>query len=92
MEKLTKQFADMYRNTLRVKGFSEPEQKTNSYICRLERMYTSEKYQEYSIYPSMGIDKIFAVIAICLELNELGESDAEIIEFVNTGLNLHTNT
>ena len=56
MEKLTNQFADMYRNTLRVKGFSEPEQKTDSYISRLERMYTSEKYQEYSISPSMGID------------------------------------
>ena len=85
MEKLTKQFTDMYRNTLRVKGFSEPEQKTDSYISRLERMYASEKYQEYSIYPSMGIDKIFAVIAMCLELKELRLSDAEIIEFVNTG-------
>ena len=85
MEKTVKQFSKMYRNILRKKGVPEPEQKTAAYICRLEKMYSSEKYREYDQYTSMSADKVFAVAGMCLELKKLELSDPEIIELVDAG-------
>ncbi|MDO4356100.1 MAG: L-2-amino-thiazoline-4-carboxylic acid hydrolase [Clostridia bacterium] len=50
---------------------------------RLERMYASDIFRQHNVYPSMGVDRIYAVIAVCLELKDDGMSDPEIIDFVN---------
>lgn len=42
-----------------------------------------QTYSSSILYPSMSVDRIYAVIAVCLELKDDGMSDPEIIDFVN---------
>lgn len=48
-------------------------------------MYGSEAFIKHNVYPSMDVVKIYAVIAMCLELKKDNLSDMEIIDIVNSG-------
>ena len=48
-------------------------------------MYVSQNFTRHNIYPTMDMAKIYAVIAMCLELKKEKFSDKEIIDIVNSG-------
>lgn len=48
-------------------------------------MYDSETFAKHNVYPTMDVVKIYAVIAMCLELKKENISDAQIIDIVNSG-------
>ena len=56
---------------------------TWAFKTRLANMYASEDFRRHSAYPSIDTAKVYAVIALGLELREHGYSDGEIIDLVN---------
>lgn len=48
-------------------------------------MYASDAYRKHNAYPTMNVERVYAVIAMCLELKTYAPalSDHEIIAFVN---------
>ena len=85
MEKNVKKYSKIYRNALLENDFSGVDMKVESYEHRLQQMYTSQVYAEHNIYPTMDVAKIYAVIAMCLELKQDDYSDKEVIDIVNSG-------
>ena len=85
MEKNVKKFSKIYRNALLANQFSDVDMKVESYEHRLQQMYTSQAYAEHNAYPTMDVSKIYAVIAMCLELKQDDYSDKEVIDIVNSG-------
>ncbi len=84
MDKLIKKYSDLYRKALRKKQFSDVEGKTAAYRKRLREMYESEAFRKHDVYPTMNVELIYAVIAMCLELKGFGLTDREIIDFSDT--------
>lgn len=82
-EKLIRKYAGLYHKAMVKQGFSDAEAKTCQYEGRLREMLASPKFQEHNVYPTMNVKLIYAVIAMCLELRELGLSDGEIIAFTD---------
>ena len=74
-------YAKLYRSALREQGIQAVEEKTAQYRKRLSEMYASQKYREYNVYPTMDVQLIYAVIAMCLELRSFGFSKQEIMAF-----------
>lgn len=81
MNKSVKKYTGMYRKTLRKEGYSDIEKKTSSFEGRLNEMYASDAYRQHNRYPTMNVELIYAVIAMCLELKDIGLSDKQIIDF-----------
>lgn len=74
-------FARLYRGALKAQHICDVDEKTGEYAKRLRRMYASQRFTEHDIYPTMDVKTIYAVIAMCLELRDIGLSDDEIIAF-----------
>ena len=85
MHMVKKEYIKVYRKILADIHPGDMEADVKAYIERLEGMYASEKYKKHNIYPSMNVETIYAVIAMCLELRMFGLSDKEIIDAVNRG-------
>ena len=85
MEKNIKKYSKIYKNALLVNDFSDIDEKVASYECRLQQMCASQAYLAHNVYPTMDVAKIYAVIAMCLELKQDDYSDKEIIDIVNSG-------
>ena len=85
MEKEIKRYTEIYRDSLRANGFSDLEWRCEAYRKRLSEMYSSEAFIQHNIYPTMDVIKIYAVIAMCLELKEEGLPEADIITIINAG-------
>lgn len=85
MDKYVKKYAKLYRNALVENNFSDMEARVKSYEQRLQEMYASESFEIHNVYPTMDVVKIYAVIAMCLELKKENLSDAQIIDIVNSG-------
>jgi len=85
MEKNVKKYSRIYKNALLANDFSDVEERVKSYEHRLQQMYVSQTYTEHNVYPTMDVAKIYAVIAMCLELKQDDYSDKEIIDIVNSG-------
>lgn len=85
MNKAVDKYAKLFRRELKEKRFPETDSKVSQYRRRLEKMYSSDTYREHNAYSTMNVEKIYAVIAMCLELKqyEPSLSDKEIIDFVN---------
>lgn len=77
-------YVKMYRKTLIQRQFTGIEKKSAAYGERLKNMFSSEIFQQHNIYPTMNVEMIYAVIAMCLELKSFGLDDKEIIDFVNS--------
>jgi hypothetical protein len=85
MEKLVKKYAKLYRTALKANGFSDIDLRVEAYEQRLKEMYISQAFETHNVYPTMDVSKIYAVIAMCLELKQDNYSDKEIIDIVNSG-------
>jgi len=85
MEKSVKKYAKLYRTALKANGLSDIDLRIDSYEQRLKEMYASPAFKVHNVYPTMDVNKIYAVIAMCLELKQDNYSDKEIIDIVNSG-------
>lgn len=85
MEKYVNNYAKLYKNALVNNKFSDIDKKLNSYKNRLRKMYLSENFEKHNVYPTMNVTKIYAIIAMCLELKKEKLSDKEIIDIINGG-------
>lgn len=82
-EKLVRKYAAMYRSALSRTGMGDVPQKTRRCAARLADMYASDAYRQHDRYPSMLVSQVYAVIAMCLELQADGLQKDEIIGFIN---------
>lgn len=85
MEKNLKKYSKIYRNALTANGFPDVDARFKAYEDRLQQMYASQSFTEHNVYPTMDVAKVYAVIAMCLELKRDEFSDSEIIDIVNSG-------
>ena len=85
MEKSIKKYAKIYRTALKANNFSNINSHVDSYEQRLKAMYASQAFEAHNVYPTMDVTKVYAVIAMCLELKKENLSNAEIIDIINSG-------
>lgn len=81
MDKRLGKYAKLYRKALMKQGFSDVEGRTRRFAARLAELYASPQYSEHNVYPTVNVELIYAVIAMCLELRDHGLSDTEIMAF-----------
>ena len=91
MYKIVKKYGKIYRKILTKGNFPDSDVKQETYKKKLAKMYASPKYAEHNIYPTTNTEHIYAIIAMCLELKELGLSDKEVIDAVNRGFSRRRN-
>ena len=85
MEKSITKYGKIYKTALRVNSFPDIDMRVASFQKRLRKMYLSEAFQSHNIYATMDVYKVYAVIAMCLELKQENLSGREIIEIINSG-------
>lgn len=85
MNKIIRKYSKIYKESLKQNNFSNIDIRVKSYEELLKKMYESQAFKEHNIYPTMNVSKIYAVIAMCLELKKDNLSDKEIIDIVNSG-------
>ncbi len=85
MEKFVKKYVQIYRVALNANNISDIDLRVKSYEQRLKKMYASNAFVVHNVYPTMDVTKIYAVIAMCLELKKENLSNTEIIDVVNSG-------
>ncbi len=85
MEKIVKKYVKIYKYALKKNNFSDINKRIESYTQRLIQMYNSEAFIKHNVYPTMDVNKVYAVIAMCLELKKENLSDTEIIDIINSG-------
>lgn len=83
MNKHVKTYSKLYKAELKKRKLSDIKTRVNLYEQRLKKMYASDMFLKHNIYPTTDTVKIYAVIAMCLELKDDNYSDKEIIDFVN---------
>ena len=85
MNKTVEEYAALFRSALTERQLPEIDRKVSQYLRRLETMYASDAYRKHNAYPTMNVERVYAVIAMCLELKTYAPalSDHEIIAFVN---------
>ncbi|MBQ7487670.1 MAG: L-2-amino-thiazoline-4-carboxylic acid hydrolase [Clostridia bacterium] len=81
--KLVRKYGKLYRKALEKQGFSDVEIKTGQYERRFREMLESAAFKQHNVYPTMNVPLIYAVIAMCLELRDLGLSDSGIMAFTD---------
>ena len=82
-DQLIRKCSRLYQRALKIQNFSDVESKTRQYENRLRNMLASPAFSAHNVYPTMNVPLIYAVIAMCLELHDLGLSDGEIIIFTD---------
>ena len=85
MEKSVKKYAKIYRTALEANNFTDIDLRVESYEQRLKEMYASKAFEAHNVYSTMDVTKIYAVIAMCLELKKENISNTKIIDIVNSG-------
>ena len=83
-EKNVEKIGTLLLSALKEKGIPDADRIASQYKKRLTDLYASDLYKEHNVYPTMNVPYIYAVIAMCLELRELGRTDSEIMDIVNT--------
>lgn len=86
LDRKVKSFSKYYRNILLNEGINDVVPKMNSYESRLREMYSSAQFAAHSVYPSMNVPFVYAVIAMCLELKDAGYTDDRMIPAVEKGM------
>ena len=82
-EKALKSYTKLFGKTLARSQVADAAKITRAFKTRLANMYASEDFRRHSAYSSIDTAKVYAVIALGLELREHGYSDREIIDLVN---------
>ncbi len=90
-EKAIKTYSKNYRTALKEVGFADIDQKLKAFESRLREMYASENFKRHNIYPTIDALKVYAVMAMCLEIRSFGYSDKDTIEIVNKGFEKRRN-
>ena len=83
IEKALKSYTKLFGKTFARSQVADAAKITWAFKTRLANMYASEDFRRHSAYPSIDTAKVYAVIALGLELREHGYSDGEIIDLVN---------
>jgi len=91
VEDKIRSYGKIFRKALAEAGVEDLDTRVSSYERRLGGMYASEAFKGFNIYPSTNVTHVYAVIAMCLELKELGFEDPRIIEIVNAGFKARKN-
>ena len=81
MDKQIRKYSKLYHEALKKTGFSDIDEMSSAYENRLRDMYDSPAYKAHNIYPTIAVELVYAVIAMCLELKGKGLSDREIMDF-----------
>lgn len=84
MSKPVDRYGRLYRKALAKQGLSDVRERTERYRTRLRTMLGSPQFANHDVYPTMDVEKVYAVIAMCLELRDYGLSDEEIMRFSDT--------
>ncbi len=90
-EKAIKTYSKSYRTALKKSGSADIDKKLKAFESRLREMYASENFKTHNIYPTTDTTKIYAVMAMCLEIRSFGYSDKDTIEIVNKGFEKRRN-
>ncbi|MBQ8765631.1 MAG: hypothetical protein IJZ16_02395 [Clostridia bacterium] len=91
MEKALKKYTKIYRAALQANNFSDIDVRVKAYKERLQEMYISQAFMQHNVYPTMDVEKVYAVIAMYLELKKEDLSDKAIIDIVNSGFDSAVN-
>ncbi len=91
IDKAIKTYGKNYRTVLKEGEFTDITQKIDAFESRLREMYASENFKKHNIYPTTDAAKIYAVIAMCLEIRSFGYSDKDTIRIVNRGFEKRRN-
>ncbi len=76
-------YTKMFSDTLKQKKIPNYVHISERYSKRVSDLYQSDIYEDYTRYPTIDRQKVFAVIAMCLVLREYHFTNEEIIAFVN---------
>lgn len=82
MDKRAAKHAKAFRKAATCAGIADVDACVESFERRLEGMYTSELFRTHDTYPTIDVELVYAVIAMCLELRGRGLSDALILDSV----------
>ena len=83
LNKAVKTYTKMFKGAISRKNLPDADAKAKEYEEKLGKMYESEDFKKHNVYPTMGVEKVYAVICICLTLKEYGLEKDEIIDIAN---------
>ena len=86
INKNLKAYSRYYRNVIENEGIDNIGGRMASYEARLRTMYESDAFEKHDVYPSTNVSFVYAVIAMCLELKEMGYKDDGIIPMVEKSM------
>ena len=86
INKNLKAYSKYYRNILENEGIKDIDVRMVSYETRLRTMYRSEEFTKHNIYPSTNVPFVYAVIAMCLELKDVGYTDDRIVPMIEKSM------
>ncbi len=85
MDKAVRKYCKIYKAALKANEFTDVNHRAELFEIRFQKMISSNMYAKHNVYPTMDMTKIYAVIAMCLELKNDDYSDSEIIKIINSG-------
>lgn len=85
MNKRVTRNSKIFRRAVEHAGVTDTDSCVHSFERRLERMFASDLFREHDAYPTIDVEHVYSVIAMCLELREHGLSDVAVRDAVNTG-------
>ncbi len=80
MDKRIARYTKVYGKAAAHAGISGKDAIVASFAGRLEDMYASELFRTHNVYPTINVEHVYAVIAMCLELRSHGLKDAQVID------------
>lgn len=85
MNKRIKQHAKTFRKAATYAGIADIDECVSSFERRLTNMLSSDLFAEHNVYPTIDVEHVYAVIAMCLELREHGLTEEQVRDAVNAG-------
>lgn len=83
MDKRVARYAKTFGKAAAHAGIADADACVASFARRLEEMYASELFAKHNVYPTINVEHVYAVIAMCLGLREHGLADKQVITSVN---------
>ena len=69
----------IYKAALKANEFTDVNHRAELFEIRFQKMISSNMYAKHNVYPTMDMTKIYAVIAMCLELKNDDYSDMQLL-------------
>lgn len=85
VNKRVKKHAKAFRKAVEHAGIADANACVQSFKQRLANMLASDLFRTHNVYPTIDVEHVYAVIAMCLELRKQGVSDEEVRNAVNAG-------